>query len=87
MRVNPMRYTLSMIPKKCEKCENIQYTFFTSQKQFDEWECPVCRDKRMKDMEIQELEKSGQEILDMLDKEVQEVYDDLEEDEGYNNEH
>ena len=41
--VHPRKLILNMIARKCEKCKNIQYVFFMSQKEFNEWECPVCK--------------------------------------------
>lgn len=67
-----------MVARECEKCKNTQYAFFTSHKEYDEWVCPVCKGEGMEDMEIKELEKDGQKTSEKLDKEVQDVYDDLE---------
>lgn len=39
------------MPRKCKKCSNVQHVFFTSQKEYDDWTCPVCEGRIVMDQE------------------------------------
>lgn len=50
-KIDPKRIVLTTMPRKCKKCSNVQHVFFTSQKEYDDWTCPVCEGRIVIDEE------------------------------------
>ena len=42
-----------MQPRKCEKCESVQYAWFRSTEEYDAWDCPECRKEISNEEDIQ----------------------------------
>lgn len=44
-RVNPKQIVLIMSPKECSDCKRIQYIWFKTTEELNEWTCPECNDR------------------------------------------
>jgi hypothetical protein len=44
MKIDPRKIVLQLMPRKCDVCEQVQHVFFLTTQEYDEWDCPVCRE-------------------------------------------
>jgi hypothetical protein len=62
-RIDPKRIVLGMMPRACKECSSIQHVYFKSQEEYDDWDCPTCRE-RQDDEDLQLHEGMGGEVQD-----------------------
>lgn len=50
--INPNRIILSMMPCTCPECERVQYNWFVSAQERNEWTCPYCSGRMNDDGDV-----------------------------------